>query len=296
MNFEHSLYFGAVTVLEVIQRSSDYLTRKGVDSARLQIELLLAHVLQMPRLKLYLSFDRTLSEPELETLRALVRRRGEREPLQHILGSTSFCGLEMSVTSNVLIPRPETELLAERACEFLQKSNVPAPAVLDFGTGSGCLAITLAVKCPAARIHAIDLSSEALAVAGQNAFRHQVSERIQFHGSDGFAALPSDLRFDLLVSNPPYIPTAEIESLQPEVKDHDPRLALDGGADGLDFYRRLAVEAPPFMASGGSFMTEFGDGQAEPISIIFHQAGWRVASIEADYSGRPRILIALRSN
>ena len=202
----------------------------------------------------------------------------------------------MSVTSKVLIPRPETELLAEKAWEFLRKSSAPAPVVLDFGTGSGCLAITLAVKCPAARIHAIDLSSEALAVAGQNAFRHQVSERIQFHGSDGFAALPSDLRFNLLVSNPPYIPTAEIESLQPEVKDHDPRLALDGGADGLDFYRRLAVEAPLFMASGGSFMTEFGDGQAEPISIIFHQAGWQVASIETDYSGRPRILIALRSN
>ena len=294
LNFELWPYFGVVTVLEIIQRSSDYLARKGVDSARLQIELLLAHLLQMPRLKLYLNFDRVLTEPELETLRGLVRRRGEREPLQHIVGSTSFCGLEMSVTPKVLIPRPETEVLAERAWVFLQNSGASSPAVLDFGTGSGCLAITLAVKCPGARIHAVDLSSDALAVARQNAVRHQVSERIQWHEGDGFAAVPDDLRFDLVVSNPPYIPSGEIESLQPEVKDHDPRLALDGGADGLDWYRRLAVETPPFMAADGSFMTEFGDGQATSISNIFEQGGWQVAAVEADYSGRPRILIALR--
>ena len=236
-----------MTVLEVIQRSGDYLARKGVESPRLQIELLLAQVLQMPRLKLYLNFERVLTEPELATLRAGVRRRGEREPLQHILGTASFCGLEIEVNSQVLIPRPETELLAEKAWQFLQTRPVEAQTALDFGTGSGCLAVALAVKCPSARIHALDKSSEALAVARRNALRNGVDGRIDFRESDGLSALPRELQFDLLVSNPPYIPTAEIAGLQPEVKDHDPRLALDGGADGLEVYRRLVVEALPFL-------------------------------------------------
>jgi len=286
-------YFQGVSVVEVIQRGGEFLARKGVDSPRLQIELLLAHVLQVPRLKLYLNFERTITDAEMETLRGLLRRRGKREPLQHLLGSTSFCGLEILVNPQVLIPRPETELLGERARRFLDAfGGTPTPTVLDFGTGSGCLAILLAVQCPQARIHALDISEAALNVARQNAARHQVAERIEFHVSDGFAGLPAGLRFDLLVGNPPYVPSAEIETLQPEVRRHDPRLALDGGSDGLCFYRRLAVEAAPFVAPGGRAMLEFGAGQAEPIGKIFSNANWIVESVEVDYSQQPRILIA----
>src|SRR3954467_1721292 len=141
-------YFDFVTVLEVIKRSSEFLARKGVESPRLQIELLLSHVLQMPRLKLYLNFERVLTDAEMEKLRGLVKRRGEREPLQHIVGTTSFCGHEFAVSKDVLIPRPETEQLAEQAWQYLEKR--PASKALDYGTGSGCLAVTIALKCPQA--------------------------------------------------------------------------------------------------------------------------------------------------
>jgi len=286
-----------VTVLEVIQRSTDFLARKDLDSPRLQVELLLAHVLHLPRLKLYLSFDRVLTEQELDVLRKLIKRRADHEPLQYILGSTCFCGLEMIVTREVLIPRPETELLAERAWECLHRltsEGTAHPAVLDFGTGSGCLAVTLAVKCPETRIYALDISEGALHVARQNAQRHQAGERIRFYPGKDFAALPGDVRFDLLVSNPPYIPSAQVETLQPEVRDYEPRVALDGGQDGLTTFRFLATQAPAVMAPGGYAILEFGDGQADAVREIFQQQGWIVERVQEDYSGRPRILIAYR--
>ena len=281
-----------MTVLAVIQRSSGFLARKGVDSPRLQVELLLAHVLQMPRMKLYLNFDRTLSEAEIDLLRSFVKRRGEREPLQHILGSTSFCGLEVMVNRDVLIPRPETELLAERALHFLL-TVAPQPAtVLDFGTGSGCLAILLAVKSPTTSVHALDISEPALKVARQNAERRQMASRVRFYHGDGFTALPGELRFDLIAGNPPYIPSADIAKLQPEVRDYDPRVALDGGPDGLEFYRRLAAEAGGWLTPQGRLMVELGDGQHASANGLFTNAGWTVESVERDYSGRERILIA----
>src|ERR1051325_7530406 len=158
-----------MTVLEVIQRSTEFLAKKGVDSPRLQTELLLAHLLKLPRMQLYLNFERALSPVELDSLRDLVKRRGAREPLQHLVGSTSFCGLEIAVNRDVLIPRPETEQLAERAWRFLGGLRPEACTALDFGTGSGCVAIALAVKCPPARVIAVDLSEAALKVARQNA-------------------------------------------------------------------------------------------------------------------------------
>jgi release factor glutamine methyltransferase len=303
-----------VTVLEVIQRSSDFLARKGVDSPRLQVELLLAHVLQMPRMKLYLNFERPLTESELGTLRGLVKRRGEREPLQHIVGSTSFCGMEIAVNRDVLIPRPETELLAEEAWKFvLAATEFPSPrpsplngrgegegglppVVLDFGTGSGCLALAIAAKCPQAAVHAMDISEAALKIARENALRLGLGERVLFHAGDGFNALPDGAGFDLIVSNPPYIPSAEIETLQQEVRDHDPRLALDGGEDGLDFYRRLAAEAGPRLKPGGRLMLEHGDGQGGAVAELLTQHGWTVESVLKDYSGRGRILIARRGD
>ena len=283
-----------MTVLEVIQRSAGFLGKKGVDSPRLQAEWLLARVLQVPRLNLYLSFDRKLSESELDAIRELVRRRGDREPLQHILGSASFCGFEIKVSPHVLVPRPETELLAERAWQRLATCAALRPAALDWGTGSGCIAIALAVHCPVAEIHALDVSVEALTLARENAAKNGVAERIHFHSSDGFSGLPSGLSFDLIASNPPYIPNAEIETLSPEVRDHDPRRALDGGPDGLDFYRRLAGDAAGFLRSEGSMLLEFGDGQREQVCEILVQHNWIVESVESDYSGRPRILRARR--
>jgi release factor glutamine methyltransferase len=279
-----------VTVLEVIQRSSEFLGRKGVESPRLQVELLLSHVLQLPRLKLYLNFEKTLTEAELDRVRGMVKRRGDREPLQHIVGSTSFCGYELAVNRDVLIPRPETEQLAEKAWQQLEKLS--SARVLDYGTGSGCLAITLALKCAQVEIHAVDISEPALAMAQKNSAVHGVGERIRFYASDGFSSLPRNLQFDLIVGNPPYIRSADIPHLQAEVRDYDPRSALDGGADGLEFYRRIASEAPRWLRPGGILLLEFGDGQEKALAEMFSTAPWRAASIALDLSGRPRILIA----
>ena len=284
-----------MTVLEVIQRSNDFLARKGVESPRLQIELLLAYILQMPRMKLYLNFDKVLTEAQLETLRGLVKRRSEREPVQHIMGSTSFCGLEITVNRDVLVPRPETELLAEQAVAFLSTLAGRSPTALDFGTGSGCLAIVVATKVPDASIHAIDISEPSLVVARENALRLGVKDRVVFHNGDGFGALPPEMNFDLVMSNPPYIASAEIETLEPEVRDFDPRQALDGGADGLDFYRRLAAEVPSRLKPGGKMMVELGDGQARAVTELLTRHRWTVESVLKDYPGRERILIAHRN-
>jgi release factor glutamine methyltransferase len=330
-----------VTVLEVIQRSTEFLARKGVDSPRLQAELLLAHQLSLPRMKLYLNFERTLTPTESDAFRELIKRRGQREPLQQIVGSASFCGLEIAVNRHVLVPRPETELLAEQGWTFLNQLtavvtvqvgtprrgvrptattgtdanephktrgrlgeaslpeqlpvvNAQPAAALEVGTGSGCLAIALAARCPAVHVLAIEISADALALARQNAARHSMAERIQFLESDGFAALAGDQRFDLIISNPPYISTAELDSLQPEVRDYEPRAALDGGADGLEHYRKLAAEAARFLKPAGKLMLELGDGHAEPARDIFQRQMWIVESILEDYTQRPRILIARR--
>jgi release factor glutamine methyltransferase len=283
-----------VTVLEGIQKSAEFLAKKNVESPRLQAELLLADVLKLPRMRLYLSFDRNLDPTEVELLREKVRRRGTREPLQHIVGSTSFCGLEIVVNRHVLVPRPETELLAEAGWEFLATVPHESPSVLDFGTGSGCLAVSLAAKHSGARVCAVDVSPEALAVARENATRNQVADRIDFIESDGLAGLPENLRFDLVISNPPYIPTSEIESLEPEVREFDPRGALDGGEDGCRFYRLLAEKISRWLNAGGCLMVELGDNQAEAVRKIFEEQKWIVEAVKPDYTQRPRTLIARR--
>jgi release factor glutamine methyltransferase len=299
-----------VTVLEAIQKSADFLAKKNVESARLQAELLLAHQLKMPRMKLYLNFDRQLTAVETDGLRELVKRRAAREPLQHIVGTTSFYGFEIAVNRHALVPRPETELLAELGGKFLSAINHQLPIALDFGTGTGCISIALAAKCPHAKIVALDISADALELAKQNAAANKVLERIKFLQSDGFETVGQAsslsqiekekletgkmpvLQFDLLISNPPYIASAEIETLEPEVRDFDPRAALDGGADGLDFYRLLAAQAKSFLKPHGKIMLEFGDGQAEAIRKIFENEKWIVEAVQADYSQHERVLIA----
>lgn len=284
-----------MTVLEIIQRSAEFLTRKSVESPRLQVELMLAHLLKMPRMKLYLNFDRVVTAAEQDVLREWVKRRGEREPLQHIVGVAPFCGLEFTVNREVLVPRPETELLVEEALKLLgARSEAEGPAtVLDFGTGSGCIAISVANKAPAGTVvHAVDVSPAALEVARANAVRLGVGERVLFHGGDGFAVLEPGLRFDLVLSNPPYIPAAEIATLDPEVRDFDPRLALDGGSDGLDFYRRLAGEMRGRTKPGGRMILEFGDGQHGDISTLLTAVGWTVEAVLKDFTGKERIMVA----
>ena len=324
-----------MTVLEAIQKSTEFLAKKGVESPRLQTELLLAHLLKLPRMKLYLNFERALTPAETDGLREFIKRRGQREPLQHITGSTSFCGLEIAVNRAALIPRPETELLAELGWQFLHQlsegraprdpnstesengaSQSSALRVLDFGTGTGCIAIALAVKSPSAKVVATDVSPDALALAKENAARNNVTGQIQFLQGDGFVALANESErgqlvrelgdtnmrtgcprsFDLIISNPPYIPSAEIATLQPEVRDFDPRAALDGGADGLDFYRKLAMESKPFLKPGGKIMLEFGDGQADAIRKIFEAEKWIVEAVKEDYSQRERFLITKSSS
>ena len=291
-----------MTVLEAIQKSADFLGKKGVESSRLNAELLLAHLLKLPRMKLYLNFERALTATETDGLRELVKRRGAREPLQHITGSTSFCGCEIAVSRQALVPRPETEMLAELGWQWLEftqqrVSEQPkgwTPTALDFGTGTGCIAIALAVKCPGAQITALDVSTGALALARQNAELNKLNGRIEFLAGDGFAALLGKTAFDLIVSNPPYIASAEIETLEPEVRDFDPRTALDGGTDGLDFYRRLAKESVDRLKPAGKIMVEFGDGQAGAIKTIFEGEKWIVEAVREDYSHRARILVARR--
>jgi release factor glutamine methyltransferase len=280
-----------MSILEVIKRSSEFLARKGVASPRLQVELLLAHLLRLPRMQIYLGFERVLTSAELDALRALVQRRGQREPLQYIVASASFCGLEIALNRDVLIPRPETELLAERAWTFLQKGG-PAPSALEIGTGSGCLAIALAHHAPQAKVCATDLSGPALDLARRNAQANQVSDRVQFCQGDLFEAAPAEARFDLIVSNPPYIPTARIETLEAEVRQFEPRGALDGGADGQDFYRRLAAQAGARLRPAGCLMVELDEEGAPETRRIFQEENWIVESVERDYNGSERILIA----
>lgn len=292
-----------VTILETIQRGAQFLQNKGVESHRLQSELLVAHALGMPRLRLYLDFERQLTEEELDRVRALVTRRARREPLQHIVGSVSFCGLELVVSPAVLIPRPETELLAEHAWQYLDqraKETAASLTALDFGTGSGCLALAIASHCPTVHLTALDVSAAALDVARANAVRHG-KEAVRFLLGNGFAALPKEdaggvygSNFDLIVANPPYIPGAEIERLEPEVRDFDPRSALDGGVDGLDFMRRLASEAGAWLRKPGRLMVEFGDGQEAAVRGIFQLAGWRLEAVVRDLNGTPRFVVCDR--
>jgi len=272
------------TVLDVLQATSAYFAKAGVDSARLNIELLLAHVLGKKRMELYLEFDRPLGEKELEPLRELVKRRAQGEPLQHLLGNVEFLGRTFLSDKRALIPRPETELLAER----LLKSQVPPPArVLDVGTGSGVLALTLAAAWADAEVHAVDISQEALALSRANAEALGLLERVTFHHGNLLEPLTGE--FGLIVANLPYVPSDDILGLSREVQ-HDPKLALDGGPDGADLIRRLVVNARPFLR--GTLALEIGHEQSTGLAHELAEAGYRDIQPSSDYQGRNRFLFA----
>jgi release factor glutamine methyltransferase len=273
-------------LLEVLRGTERYLADRGVESPRLNAEHLLAHALGLKRMELYLQFDRPLGETERAPLRDLVKRRGIREPLQHILGTAEFHGRSFLCDKRALVPRSETEQLVEIALEIAKTK--PAPAILDIGTGSGVIPLTLALELPAATIHATDLSPDALALAAENAARHQLNDRVTFHQADLLP--PGDNKFDLIIANLPYIPTGEIAALSPEVR-HDPLTALDGGPDGLDLIRRLIDTAPDRLTPGGALLLEIGAGQADATKALLTARKFRDISLRPDYSNIPRFAV-----
>jgi len=276
------------TALAYLDLAAKFLATRGAASARLDAELLLAMVLETDRVGVYLRFDRPLGRSEVDAYRALIRRRGEGEPVAHLTGRREFWSRTFTVTPDVLIPRPETELVVERALALAGARDRPL-RILDLGTGSGAIAVALAVELPAAQVTAVDISPAAVQVAERNAVAAGVEARVRVLVSDWTAALDRDARFDLVVSNPPYIPSAEIGGLASEVQ-REPRLALDGGADGLDAYRRLVPEACRFVVPGGAVVFEIGIGQAPAVAALCASAGLIAVGRHADLAGIERVV------
>lgn len=270
------------------------LRQAGVAEARREAGSLVAHVLARDRSFILSHADDVINQEQAEQLRACLERRAQREPLQYITGHQEFFGLDFEVNSNVLIPRPETELLVETALKLLAERD-EAPFICDVGTGSGCIVITLLHELrevAGARAVAIDVSLAALLVAKRNAARHSVAEHIDFVISDCFAALdPLDKRrsfFDLIVSNPPYVEEHTLAGLQKEVRDFEPRVALAGGEDGLAVIRRLLVEARSFLKTGGHFLCEIGFDQSGAVEQLIDRNVWKLLDVYKDLQGIPR--------
>lgn len=272
-----------------LEKAEKDLLEAGVPSPRWDVEWLAEHVTGIRRLELPLFSARQLIEEEARLLADFVLRRCRREPLQHLIGWVPFLGLEIESSREAFIPRPETEALAEQAIRRL-KQRKGSRKVLDLGTGTGCLSIVIACAVEGAVCWAVDLSPEALALARRNVDRHGLTDRIHLVRSNWFSQLPPSLKFDLIVSNPPYIPRLEITNLSAEVRDYDPRLALDGGGEGLDFYKVIASEGRRRLAIKGGAMLEFGDGQGERVSGIFKAKGWKPIQRHLDYAGVKRVL------
>jgi release factor glutamine methyltransferase len=283
----------AWTVRELMKSAMEHLQRKGFDDARLNVELLLAHALDLQRIELYLNFDRPLTVEELNQFRTLYERRLKREPIQYIIGSTNFMGLHFAVDSRVLIPRPETETLIEQAILLCHRYPSDTPIqVLEVGTGSGNIAVSIAKYIKQAHVTAIDISQEALMVAEKNAQMHSVDSQIQFLLIDVFDRTEElfSKRFDLLVSNPPYVPKDEWDQLQTEVRDFEPSVALTDGKDGFQFYHRLIGIIPDILKFGGGIMLEVGFHQAEKVARELKNAGIDQLQITNDLQGIPRVV------
>jgi release factor glutamine methyltransferase len=278
-----------MTVLELLQSTTAYFGKKGVDRPRLNIEHLLADALGKKRIELYLEFDHSLSARDLEPLREKVRRRAEGEPLQHLLGHWDFFGRTFKTDRRALIPRSETELLVEVMLKEFGTCGPSANRLVDVGTGSGILAITFALERPGLEVSAVDLSEEALSLARENAERLGVSERVAFHTSDLLDQMEGP--FHWIVANLPYIPTADLGELQREVK-FDPALALDGGKDGLTIIKRLIESIPGKIAPNGMIALELGQGQAQRVGGFLADQNYHDISIRKDYQGVDRLLIA----
>ena len=271
-----------MTVLELLERTTRYFADHHVPSPRLTIELMLADITQKTRMQLYLEFDQPVPDSVMDRLRPLVKRRAEGEPIEYLLGRTTFAGHSIAVSPDVLIPRPETEILLEEALKLIKPGGRP---ILDVGTGSGILALAIAKRFPEVEIVAVDVSPAALAMAKRNA---ESAGKIRFLECDLMENPSLPERFQMIVANLPYIPTGQIDGLMREVR-HEPRLALDGGADGLDLVRKLIAQS---AGRTDYLLLELGDGQAEEAKTLCLRAGYALIRILPDFTERERILVA----
>ena len=277
------------TIKEILVEAERLLAGAGVDDARRDSATLTASAISRDRTFLIAHPEYELTERETAIARSFFARRAAREPLQQIRGVQEFFGLEFAVTPDVLIPRPETEVLVERAIELLQGTD--AARFLDIGVGSGCISISILHNVPGATAVAADVSPAAIAVASRNAAAIGVTDRIEFLGSDVFESVPST-KFGLIVSNPPYVHPDDIGGLQPEVRDHEPLVALTDGSDGLSIIERLIAEAPRYMVPGASLLVEVGFGQSEEVLAMASADIWAAVGMLPDLQGIPRVLDA----
>jgi len=276
-----------MTVLEVLQATTGYLKKHNIDNPRLNAEHLMAHALGRKRIELYLDFDRNLTETELEPLRELVKRRGEGEPLQHLLGTVEFCGLAFVCDKRALVPRPETEQLVELLIAEYVRS--PDSKIVDVGTGSGVIALSLAAKFPLAQVFAVDVSDDALALARENATRLGLSPQVVFLKSNLFENVEGT--FDVIVANLPYVSTQDRNTLSREVL-HDPEIALFAGAQGDELVRDLIRQATSRLAPGGVLALEIGLGQSDALFVALAEKNYRDICSKHDYNGVTRFLFA----
>lgn len=286
------------TIQKLLGWITDYFGKSGVDSARLSAEMLLAFVLGLQRIELYVHFDRVVAGDKLKVLHELVKRAGEHEPIAYLIGRTEFYSLEIKVNRDCLIPRPETELLAERGIEFLRK-RTGRQYVCDLCTGSGCVAVAVAKGVKDVGIIATDICDAAISVAAENVAHHALGETIKLLCGDLFAPIIEGLdktRFDLIVSNPPYISTSEYETLDKNVKEYEPKKALHAGDDGLDVYRRTIEQANEHLKDDGALMLEIGYAQGQAIKGLLEAAGcFSEITIEKDFQNNDRVVTAIKA-
>lgn len=281
------------TIARAIVEAAQILRQAGVPEARREAASLIEHLTGRDRTFLITHAETTLASSDIRRLRVLVERRAAGEPLQYITGRQDFYGLDFEVTPDVLIPRPETELLVETALELLDETE-EKPLICDVGTGSGCIPVALLHELPQAEAIGLDLSLPALLVAAHNAVRHNVRERLALVATDCLAAIDSErARFSMLVSNPPYVAEDALSGLQREVRDHEPHVALTPGGDGLRIIRRLIKDAPLFLETGGHLLLEIGFDQHEAVGELIDSRVWKLLDIHKDLQGIPRI-VALR--
>ena len=278
----------SATIKIALTEGAASLKKAGVDDPRNQASLLLMHLLERDRTFLLAHPETNLSAKQFEQYQALVTRRAEGYPLQYLTGRQEFFQLDFEVTPDVLIPRPETELIVEVGIEILR--DKPAPCFADLGTGSGAIAISLLQELPRARAIAVDVSAGALEVAKRNAERHRLSDRLQLVESDLFATMDPRTAFDLIVSNPPYVPADDLSGLQREVR-HEPPGALDGGPDGLAVIRRLLKDAPDFLTANGYLVFEIGFDQHEAVKQLIDHGAWELIEMRKDLQGIPRTVV-----
>jgi len=285
-----------VNLTSLVAKAEKTLREAGVPSPRVDAELIIAHVLKKSRTGLYLEARLELGEEQLDQIQRLIAQRVRRIPLQLLLGTCEFMGIEFQVRPGVFIPRPETEVVVEAATEALKDLGCTSPRMVDVGTGCGVIAIGLAKRLEACSIVATDISPVAVEIARQNAILNRVDSLVAFVVGDALEFVKPDCRqFDIVVSNPPYVRSSEIGDLEPEVKDHDPRAAIDGGPDGLRFFERIAPQAASLIRRDGLIVLEIGADQASEVGSILRRSGFGEIEIRKDLAGRDRVILGKRS-